>query len=434
MPNSDSAVTFPSGTATIAQERDSARKRAHALVLTGSLVMLFSSTAVSGINFATNVVTARLLGPSMFGQVAVAATLLMMASCITLAFQMVCAKFVARNETEGGKAAVYRGLLKTSWKVSLGLGLALFAAQIPVSGYLNVPNSALIAIIAVGIAFYAPVGVRRGAMQGMCLFPRLSATFIVEASTRFLIGVALILMGYGVLGGVGAISVAVVMAYFIPGVPKSLRAEAVLEEPASFAEAFQAIVFFVGQVIINNIDIVLVKHFFNAEQAGLYAAVALVGRVLYFAAWSVVSAMFPVSASVKAEHESPRVVCVPMALVAGISGLFIFLVSAFPKVIMGAIFGRAFASTSSLLWLYAIATAIYAITMVLMAYEISRRIANVGWLQLLFSGILVMVIGAYHHSLREVIVVQIVLMSFMLVLVSFPFLRRLRRISMEVTP
>ena len=154
---------------------------------------------------------------------------------------------------------------------------------------------------------------------------------------------ALILMGYGVLGGVGAISAAVVMAYFVPGIPKSLRAEAVTEEPASFAEAFQAIVFFVGQVIINNIDIVLVKHFFPPDQAGIYAAVALVGRVLYFAAWSVVSAMFPVSAQVKKDHESPRVVWVPMALVAGISLSFIFVVSMFPQFIMGAIFGRAFA-------------------------------------------------------------------------------------------
>jgi O-antigen/teichoic acid export membrane protein len=419
----------------MAQERDTARRSAHAIVLTGSLVMLFSSTAVSGINFATNVVMARLLGPAMFGQVAVATTLLMIASCITLAFQMVCAKFVARNETQGGKVAVYRGLLKNSWVVSLCLGLALVAAQGPVSRYLNVPSSVLIAILAVGIAFYAPVGVRRGAMQGLCLFPRLSATFVVEATTRFVIGVALILMGYGVLGGVGAISVAVVMAYFIPGVPKSLRIKAVEEQPASFAEAFQAIVFFVGQVIINNIDIVMVKHFFPADQAGLYAAVALVGRVLYFVAWSVVSAMFPVSASVKKEHESPNVIWLPMALVAGISALFILLVSAFPQVIMGAIFGRAFATTSSLLSLYAIATAIYAIAMVLMAYEISRRIANVGWLQLLFSGILVLVIGAYHHSLREVIVVQIVLLTVMLVLVSFPFLRRVwRRDSMEVLP
>jgi len=43
----------------------------------------------------------------------------------------------------------------------------------------------------------------------------------------------------------------------------------------------QTTVFFIGQVVINNIDILLVKHFFDPQSAGLYAAVALVGRLLY---------------------------------------------------------------------------------------------------------------------------------------------------------
>ena len=62
-----------------------------------------------------------------------------------------------------------------------------------------------------------------------------------------------------------------------------------------------------------------------------------------------------------------------------------------------------------------------------MAYEMSRRIANTGWLQLVFSGVLVFAIGTFHSTLREVIVVQIVLMTAMLLLVSIPFLRRHHR-------
>ena len=50
-----------------------------------------------------------------------------------------------------------------------------------------------------------------------------------------------------------------------------------LHIPDAFREALQAIVFFAGQVLINNCDIVLVKHFFPSTEAGLYAAVALVG-------------------------------------------------------------------------------------------------------------------------------------------------------------
>jgi hypothetical membrane protein len=61
---------------------------------------------------------------------------------------------------------------------------------------------------------------------------------------------------------------------------------------------------------------------------------------------------------------------------------------------------------------------------VFIAYEMSRRIANTGWLQLMFSGALVAGIGLFHASLHEVIMVRIVLMAVMLALVALPFLRR----------
>src|SRR5205823_5773166 len=194
--------------------------------------------------------------------------------------------------------------------------------------------------------------------------------------------------------------------------------------PASFREGTQAIVFFVGQVIINNIDILLVKHFFAPEQAGLYAAVALVGRVLYFAAWSVVSAMFPVSAAAKPREEDPNVILVPLLFVLGIGVVFVLLLSFFPGLVVQTIFGGGFSHAEPLLALYAVATGLYALSVVLMAYEMSRRIANTGWLQLAFSGVIVGGICLFHSTLREVVIVQIVLMVVLLAAVSVPFFRR----------
>ena len=74
--------------------------------------------------------------------------------------------------------------------------------------------------------------------------------------------------------------------------------------------------------------------------------------------------------------------------------------------------------------LYAVATGLYALSVVLMAYEMSRRIANTGWLQLAFSGVLILAIGVFHATLQDVIMVQIVLMAMMLLFVSFPLFRR----------
>jgi len=400
-------------------------RSAHATVLSGSLIMLISMMLVNVFNFAYNIVMARMLGPGEFGHINAAVTMLLLASCISLAFQLVCTKFVARNETAEGKAAVVHALLGKAWIASLILGAVLFIAQKPIAGYLNLPDPWIMGALALGITVYAPLGVKRGAMQGVCAFPRLGANFVIEALTRFVVGLGFVIAGYGALGAVGAISASVVAAYFLPRIPPQLRVQPGVSEPASFAEALQAIVFFVGQVIINNVDILLVKHFFSSDPAGIYAAISQIGRLLYFAAWfGVVNAMFPVTAAAKEEHRKAHGIGLPLLLVFGISIAFVVIAALFPHLIMGVIFGARFVETGWLLALYAVATGLYSLSVVFIAYEMSRRIANTGWLQLLFSGALVLGITLFHHTLHEVILVRVVLMAVMLALVSLPFLRK----------
>ena len=395
--------------------------------------MLISMLLVNGFNFAYNVFMARILGPSEFGHINAAITILLIVSSVSLSFQLVCAKFVARNEAFGAKSAVVKSLLGKAWIASLIIAAILFIAQKPFAAYLNLPDHWILGLLALGVAVYAPLGVKRGAMQGLCFFPRLGGNFVVEAVTRFVVGVGLVLAGYGALGAVGAISAAVVMAYFLPPMPREVRVEAIPGEPASFAEAVQAIVFFIGQVIINNIDILLVKHFFPAEPAGIYAAIAQIGRLLYFVCWfGIVNAMFPVAAS-RQDQKKSEALGLPMLLVFAISCVFVLGAALFPHFIMGLIFGSKFINIGSLLALYTIATGLYSLSVVLIAYEMSRRIANTGWLQLVISGALFLVIGFFHQTLHEVIMVRIVLMVIMLFLVSFPFLRRVGRAPVEAT-
>jgi len=433
MSQPDSAVTLPRAGAPVSVASTPNIRSARSLVLGGSLVMLMSMMMVNGFNFAYNVFMARVLGPSEFGHINAAITILLLVSSVSLSFQLVCAKFVARNENFSAKSAVVKSLLGKAWIASLILAAILFAAQKPFAAYLNLPNHWMLGLLAIGVAVYAPLGVKRGAMQGLCSFPRLGGNFVLEAFTRLVVGVSLVVAGYGALGAVGAISAAVLMAYLLPRMPPDIRVHPTAGEPASFAEAVQAIVFFIGQVIINNVDILLVKHFFPADPAGVYAAIAQIGRLLYFICWfGIVNAMFPVSAS-RQDQKSSDAIGLPLLLVFGISTVFVLIAALFPHVIMGLIFGSKFINIGPLLALYAAATGLYSLAVVLIAFEMSKRIANTGWLQLLVSAALVLVIGFFHQTLREVIMVRIVLMVLMLVMVSFPFLRRLWSAPVEAT-
>jgi O-antigen/teichoic acid export membrane protein len=425
MPQSESVITLTAADATVAAAEVRPQRSDRSTMLNGSAIMLVAMMLVNIFNFAYNMVMARMLGPGAFGNINAAVTLLLLASCISLAFQLVCAKFVARNHVDSSKAAVVHSLLGKAWMASLALGGLLFLAQKPVATYLNVPSPWIIGLLAIGIAAYAPLGVKRGAMQGVCAFPRLGTNFVLEAGIRFFLGAGLVVVGYGVLGAVGAISASVIVACFLPRIPAQLRVQAGTAEPPSYAEAVQAIVFFVGQVIINNVDILLVKHFFPSDPAGVYAAISQIGRLLYFASWfGVVNAMFPVAAAASPETKKSHGIGLPLLLVFGLSLLFIAIAALFPHLIMGVIFGSRFIEIGWLLALYAVATGLYSLSVVFIAYEMSRRIANTGWLQLIFSGALVLGIGLFHQSLHQVIMVRIVLMAAMLALVAMAFLRR----------
>src|SRR5205085_12527164 len=76
---------------------------------------------------------------------------------------------------------------------------------------------------------------------------------------------------------------------------------------------------------------------------------------------------------------------------------------------------------SSLLASYSAMTAVYSVAVVLLTYEMSRRIANATWIQLAFSGLLPIGIMLFHETLQQVIMVQLLLMLGLLLAVSLPF-------------
>jgi O-antigen/teichoic acid export membrane protein len=397
-------------------------------LLGGSLTLLAGSGLVGIANLVYNVATARMLGPTGFAHATSVYTMLMLMSAITLSFQVVCAKYIARTSVAKERAAIFATLHQRSWAAGIGIGLLLYLFQRAITDYLNLPDSNLVSLLALGTAFYIPLGVRRGYIQGVHAFGPLAINFILEGLVRLGGVILLIRIGLGVEGAVLASVLAVIIAYFAALPSPGLTAFRLRGIAQSFREGVQAIVFFSGQTIINNFDIVLVKHFFPSTEAGLYAAVALVGRLVNMCAWSVVNTMYPVSAGTKGnEREGRSVLWASLGLVFSILAVLILGLWAVPGFLWRTVFGAHFAvanqgSLHGLLVLYAVAAGVYSLSSVMITYEMSRKIANTSWLQLAFSGILIVGIYAFHDTLRQVILVQLVLLLVLLAILAVPLL------------
>src|ERR1051325_7201555 len=261
MPEIDeSRVSHASGGTSVTRARALRQK-----LLGGSLTLLAGSGLVGVTNLVYNVVTARMLGPTGFAHATAVYTLLMLVSAITLSFQVVCAKYVASHEPDGEKSAIFARLHMQAWVASISIGLLLFLFNRTLQHYLNLPDPFLLTLLALGTAFYIPLGVRRGYIQGVHAFRSLAVNFMLEGLVRLGGAFLLIEIGLGVKGAVLASVIAVIASYFLAKPtprPDSVHTPRIF---IAFGEGLQAIVFFSGQVVINNFDIVLVKHFFTSD-------------------------------------------------------------------------------------------------------------------------------------------------------------------------
>lgn len=397
-------------------------------VLSGSMVLLTGSALATALNFIYNVAVAQLLGAAAFGHAIAVYTLLVLISAVTLSFQIVSAKVIAQRDSVEAKGNAYKGFHRDAWMAGIVAGLLLVLLRNVISAYLNLPSPVLILLLAIGVAFYVPLGARRGYLQGTCGFRELAINLVLEGFVRLTGSLLMIKLGFGVNGVIAANSGAVAFAYLfaIPKLPASLKSG--LHVKVEFREGLQAIVFFVGQVLINNCDIVVVKHFFAPTSAGLYAAVALVGRVVFAFSWSVISTMFPVVAgSQREEGRRQGVLGTSMFLVFAIGAVIALGLRVSPASVWTTLFGSHFAGTqghdlSFLLALYAATTCVYSLGVAVIAYEMSYKIANTSWVQLAFSAVLIAGIYRYHSSLEQVILVQLAMMTILLLIVTFPFL------------
>jgi len=176
------------------------------------------------------------------------------------------------------------------------------------------------------------------------------------------------------------------------------------------------IVFYeLSQILINNSDVILVKHYFTAQEAGLYSSMALLGRAVFFATWSLVTVLFPKVIEKENKGESHiELFWSSLMIVASIGGSMVLGSYLFGEQIMLLAFGRAYVSVSNYLWLYCLLTTMFACANVFVYYYMSLGKYIPVFISILIGFLQIYFLTVYHSDLAQVLFVQLALMLVML--------------------
>ncbi|MDV7186821.1 sugar isomerase [Lutibacter sp. TH_r2] len=384
-------------------------------------LFMLSVLLVNGGNYIYNLLLGRILGPAEFSDAAILITFLLVLSFVGMTFQIVTAKYAVLFTSD--KLQLFLKLI-TKYSVFIGITVGLLIAFFhkELQTVFHTQTSSMFWIFAIGLPLYFIMSVNRGYYQGKDLLGKLSITYQSEMISRLVITLGAVLLLPFIPSSI-AISIGIVASFIFGLFPFEKR----ISKPSVISlkklEESKPILIFFGltafyeltQILINNSDIILVKHYFDNEQAGLYASLALIGRVVYFVAWMFVMLLLPKVIQLKKQGENTLPILLKyVGYILILSTFIVTFTWLFPEFVVQIMFGKQYLSISPLLWKYALATSIFAVANIFAYYFLSID----KYIPVIVSAILgstqIGLIIMFHNSLEQVVYMQIIAMVILL--------------------
>jgi O-antigen/teichoic acid export membrane protein len=336
-----------------------------------TLLFVVAHNASNVLNYAYLLIISQLLAPSTFALFGALFGAIYLASALANSVQMSTACVVAAKPAAAAEAVAVRCRTFARWTPAFAAGSAAFAW--PAAWFLHSEDysAVLSTAAAIWLFFFASIGY--GALQGRERFGLLGTGLIIAAATRLVVGPLLLLAGFGVTGAILgivaglALSAAFVLAPF--GRPAPTKANA---PRPSLQTLLAPLLVSVAIAVPTSIDVVLARHYFDGLEAGTYAAVSVLGKIVVFGPMAVSVSLFP--AMVRAHLSGARSLTVLSTSLVATAGVAIPLsaLTLIAAVAGSGVVLRGYDASALLVTTYMLAMLAFSLLIPLMYYDLAR--------------------------------------------------------------
>lgn len=337
------------------------------------------------------------------------------AGAISVALIKKVSELLAKNDL-----ATLHKLFWSFSKISLVFGLflsALFVAlNNAVSSYLKVTQPSLIfvfsGVLALSFINTAPLSY----LQGLLRFKAYAFIALASQFLRLIIPMGLVYAGYRVAGAYGGFIIVSLLTFLLSYLllKKNLGARfpSVNANPVAMKVIYKSILAFSvpvllinsGVALLNNIDIIMVKHYFDPYQAGIYAGLITMCKVFLFGASIVQTVMFPQIShlyALGADYKNRFFKFLLLQLIVIGTGLAVFVF--FPSLINSLMFGGKFVESVPYIPSFALFVSLYIVITFLSMFLLAVSKTRAYLVILPACVIQYILIANFHQSLASII-------------------------------
>ena len=396
----------------------------HPLV-SGSAVIFIGSNVANVFNFLFNFLMVRNLSDADFGILTSLNSFILLPLLVATALTPIVVNFAAEYFAQKRFDLVHGFYIKIakyyfSFSALLLLIFLLFTPA--VSAFLHIQNVQLVILTGV-IAFIGLITTLNAAfLQAKLAFLFISINALISAIVKMLGGILAVFLAWGVTGGMWAVFAATFSLFLFSFYPLRFIFKKNIEPspiptrelisygiPSAFA--------ILGLTAFISTDILLVKHFFNPDDAGIYASLSLVAKIIYFLTASIATVMFPVVVQKRSKGEPfLSTFLLGIALVAIPSMIITAVYFLLPEFVISIIVKKpSVIAYGSHLGIFAVFMSLYSLISLLTNFYLSLKRTVVAipicLVALLQGGI----IWLYHDSFMQVISISLWLMLLLLI-------------------
>ncbi len=410
-------------------------------LLAGSAILFFGSLLGNFSNYLFHLLMGRMLGPIDYGALAALIGVAYLLGIPIATIRLVVVKFVSEFRGKNNLAKVdyfYQWTTKKAFVFGSLFLLGFLAISPLTTAFLHLQSNLFLFFIGLSSFLSLFLYINLATLQGFLFFKRY---FLAETSAfiiKLVLSVFLVYLGYQLFGVLSAVVLAsaagfILSFWFVKKALGKKREKNDFDERKVVIYGLPVFLSILAFTSLYTTDIVLARHFLSAQEAGFYAALAVLGKIIFFGSMPISLVMFPMVSERQASGKRyQQLLFQSLGLVLficlGITSVY-FL---FPKLMVSILYGSQYLPAVSSLPLFAVFFSLYSLTYLLVNYYLSIKKTGVVFFPGMAALAQIIFISIFHQNLTEMIWVSIVVLGALLISLAGYYLWETKNLSLAL--